>query len=66
MKGYEDVRIDTGDLVFHQYEDKKAWLGPEGVFAVKGGYVTVSQNLPQLQVRCLKLLKINSFICDHG
>ena len=27
-KGYEDVMIDSGDLVFYQYEDKKAWLGP--------------------------------------
>ena len=24
MKGYEDVKIDAGDLVFYQYEDKKA------------------------------------------
>ena len=39
MKGYEDVKIDTGDLVFYQYEDKKAWLGPERVFAIKGGDV---------------------------
>ena len=27
--GYPDVMIDSGDLVFYQYEDKKAWLGPE-------------------------------------
>ena len=44
MKGYEDVKIDTGDLVFYQYEDKKAWLGPERVFAVKGGDVFIFAN----------------------
>merc|ERR1712120_127120 len=36
-KGYEDVMIETGDLVFYQYEDKKAWLAPENMFAVNGG-----------------------------
>ena len=41
MKGYEDIKIDTGDLVFYQYEDKKAWLGPERVFAVNEGYVLI-------------------------
>ena len=40
-KGYEDVVIETGDLVFYQYEDKKAWLGPEKVFAVNGGDIFV-------------------------
>ena len=43
MKGYEDVKIDTGDLVFYQYEDKKAWLGPESVFPVNGGDVFILQ-----------------------
>ena len=27
-KGYEDIVIETGDLVINQYKDKKAWLGP--------------------------------------
>ena len=44
MEGYEDVKIDTGDLVFYQYEDKKAWLGPERVFAVNGGDVFIFAN----------------------
>ena len=44
MKGYEDVKIDSGDLVFYQYEDKKAWLGPEKVFAVNGGNVFIFAN----------------------
>ena len=43
-KGYEDVIIDTGDLVFYQYEDKKAWLGPEKVFAVNGGDIFIFAN----------------------
>ena len=36
MKGYEDVKIKTRDFEFYQYEDKKAWLGPEKVFTVNG------------------------------
>ena len=44
MKGYENVNISKGDLVFYQYEDKKAWLGPERVFAVKGRDVFVFTN----------------------
>ena len=43
-KGYEDVMIDSGDLVFYQYEDKKAWLGPEKVFAVNGGDIFIFAN----------------------
>ena len=44
MRGYEDVKIGEGDLVFYQYEDKKAWLGPERVLAVKGGDVFIFAN----------------------
>ena len=36
MEGYEDVKINTGYLVFYQYEDKKAWVGPEKLFPVNG------------------------------
>ena len=43
-KGYEDVVIETGDLVFYQYEDKKAWLGPERVFTVNGGDIFIFAN----------------------
>ena len=25
-KGYEDVKIREGDLVYYQHQDKKAWL----------------------------------------
>ena len=44
MKGYEDVKIDRGDLVFYQYEDKKAWLRPERVFAIEGRDVFILAN----------------------
>merc|ERR1711867_173658 len=44
MKGYEDEKIDTGDLIFYQYEDKKAWLGPERVFAANGKDVFICAN----------------------
>ena len=44
IRGYEDININEGDLVFYQYEDKKAWLGPERVFAVKGRDVFIFMN----------------------
>ena len=44
MKVYEYVKINTGDLVFYQYEDNKAWLGPEKVFAVNKGDVFIFSN----------------------
>ena len=40
----EDVVIETGDLVFYQYEDKKAWLGREKVFSVNGGDIFIFAN----------------------
>ena len=43
-KGYEDIIIGTGDLVFYQYEDKKAWLGPGEVFALNGGDIFIFPN----------------------
>ena len=43
-KGYEDIIIEAGDLVFYQYEDKKAWLGPEKVFTLNGGDIFIFAN----------------------
>merc|ERR1711962_1590169 len=43
-KGYEDVIIETGDQVFYQYEDKKAWIRLEKVFAVNGGDIFIFAN----------------------
>ena len=44
MKRYEDKNINEGDLVFYQYQDKKAWLGPEKVFVTIGGDVSIFAN----------------------
>ena len=38
------MKLNEGDLVFYQYEDKKAWLGPERVFALGGGDVLIFAN----------------------
>ena len=59
MKGYEDVKINTGDLVFYQYEDKKAWLGPEKVFTVNGGDVFIFAN-----GNIRKIPRCNIQLCD--
>ena len=48
MKGYEDVKINTRDLVFYQYEDKKAWLGLERVFTVNRGDVFILQMFTEI------------------
>merc|ERR1712237_81754 len=34
-KGYEYMILKAGDVVYYQNQGKKAWLGPEKVFAVK-------------------------------
>ena len=36
--------IESGDLVFYQYEDKKAWLGPKEVFPVNGRDIFIFAN----------------------
>ena len=41
MEWYKDIKINEGDLVFYQYEDKKAWLGPERVFEINRGDVLI-------------------------
>ena len=59
MRGYEDVMIDTGDLVFYQYEDKKAWLESKKVFTVNEGDVFIFangniRNIPRCNVQLSK------------
>ena len=45
--------INSGDLVFYQYDDKKVWLGPEKVFAVNGGDIFIFANVNLRKVaRC--------------
>ena len=43
-KGYEDIMIKEGDLVYYQHQDKKAWMGLVKVFAVKGKDVFIFAN----------------------
>ena len=43
-KGYEDIIVKDGDLVYYQNQDKKAWLGPVKVHAVKGREIFVFAN----------------------
>ena len=43
-RGYEDIQVKEGDLVYYQHQDKKAWLGPVKVFAVKGRDIFVFAN----------------------
>ena len=43
-KGYEDVKIKEGVLVYYQHQDKKSWLEPVKVFAVNGKDVFVFAN----------------------
>ena len=61
MKGYEDIKISEGDLVFYQYQDKKAWLGQEKVFVINGGdvFIFVNGNIR-------KVLRCNVQLCDNG
>ena len=43
-KGYEDIMIKEGDLVYYQHQDRKAWMGPVKVFAVKGKDIFIFGN----------------------
>ena len=61
MKGYEDIKISEGDLVFYQYQDKKAWLGPEKVFAINGGDVFIFAN-----GNIRKVPRCNVQLCKNG
>ena len=44
MKGYEDMVIQKGDMVFYQTNNEKAWLGPIEVTDVDNKYVFVKTN----------------------
>merc|ERR1712243_323802 len=44
MKGYEDMVIQKGDMVFYQTNNEKAWLGPSEVTDVDNHYVFVKTN----------------------
>ena len=61
MKGYEDIKISEGDLVFYQYQDKKAWLGPKRVFATNGGNIFIFAN-----GNIRKVPRCNVQLCEKG
>ena len=44
MKGYEDMVIQKGDMVFYQTNNEKAWLGPVEVTDVDNNYIFVKMN----------------------
>ena len=44
MKGYEDMVIQKGDMVFYQTNNEKAWLGPVEVTDVDKNYIFVKTN----------------------
>ena len=41
FKGYEDRIIEEKDLVYHQAQNEKVWLGPVKVFAIKGSSIWI-------------------------
>ena len=47
--------------MFYQYQDKKAWLGPEKVFATNGNDVFIFAN-----GNIRKVLRCNVQLCDNG
>ena len=43
-RGYENVKVNENDLVYYQHQDKKAWLEPLCVFAIKVNDIFISTN----------------------
>ena len=43
-KGYEDTILREGDTVFYQNQGKKAWLGPEKIFAIQKNSIFIIAN----------------------
>ena len=58
-KGYEDVVLKEGDLVYYQHQGKKAWLGPVRVFSVQGNSVFLFANRSMR-----KVLRCNIQLCE--
>merc|ERR1712105_249648 len=58
-KGYEDRILKEGDLVFHQHQGRKSWLGLVEVFAVKDNNIFIFTNgsirkVPRCNVQYLR------------
>merc|ERR1712030_244186 len=43
-KGYEDIILKEGDIVFYQNKGQKAWCGPEKVFAIQNNLIFIIAN----------------------
>merc|ERR1712074_193365 len=43
-KGYEDIILKEGDIVFYQNKGMKAWCGPVKVFAIQNNSVFIIAN----------------------
>lgn len=44
IKVYENVKINEGDLLYYQHQDKMAWMGLVRVFVAKGNDVFIFAN----------------------
>lgn len=61
LKGYEDMEIKEGDVIYYQYQDKKAWMGPVKVFARNGNDIFVFAN-----GNIRKVPRCNVQLCEKG
>ena len=43
-KGYKDILIKEGGLVYYQHQERKAWISLVKVFVVKGKDVVIFAN----------------------
>merc|ERR1712237_117435 len=43
-KGYEDIILQEGDIVFYQNKGNKAWCGPEKIFAIQNNLIFIIAN----------------------
>ena len=44
MKGFENMVIQKGDMVFYQTNNEKAWLGPVKVKDIDTNWVSIAGN----------------------
>ena len=51
MKGYEDIKVSEGVLVYYQYKNMKAWLGPAKLFATNDNGILIFTNANIRKVR---------------
>ena len=61
-RGYENVKVKENYLVYYQHQDKKVWLEPGHVFAVKGNHIFIFANgsvrkVPRCNVQICEMRK---------